>query len=404
MGLAPSPIDLAALIGSVGTTRFFAEYWEKKALHVRRGEATFYDGVLSNEALDRLISSADLRFPAIQLARHGGYFAPEVYTRTFKHGTEVWSGVPDLEKIQSEYRAGATIVLPALHRTWAPLRELCAAMERTLSHAVHANAYLTAGNATGFSAHYDTHEVFVLQIGGSKQWRVYPPPTPLPHRTQPFHGAAHTAPAAVSEIALRAGDLLYLPRGFVHAAATSEDHSAHVTIGVTVYTWVDLLAEWAAAAKEVPAMREALPVGFAHDDEAHASLVKGLLDRVDALRAGSPHSDAVAAFRRQVRSNQPRPPVAFRSAMRVIGRATELVVASAERYAIDAENGRVTLQVDGRMLALPAEVGPTLAAICARGAFRFGDLPMPLGESATLAFVRFLEAEGLLTQAPARGD
>jgi hypothetical protein len=37
----------------------------------------YYDAVLSNGDLEQIISSADLRYPAIQLARHGGYFPPE---------------------------------------------------------------------------------------------------------------------------------------------------------------------------------------------------------------------------------------------------------------------------------------------------------------------------------------
>ncbi len=140
--------DLTALIDPLRAEDFFAEHWERRPLHRRRGDEGYYASLLTTADLERLISSADLRYPAIQLARHGGYFPPEVYTKSVKHGTEVWSGVPDVEKIRSEYRSGATVVLPALHRTWAPLRELCAGLERHLSHAVHANAYLTAGDTT----------------------------------------------------------------------------------------------------------------------------------------------------------------------------------------------------------------------------------------------------------------
>ena len=43
-------------------------------------------------------------------------------------------------------------------------------------------------------------------------------------------------PAANLELELEAGDLLYLPRGDIHAAHTSAVHSAHVTIGMTIYT------------------------------------------------------------------------------------------------------------------------------------------------------------------------
>jgi len=175
--------DLTALIAPARPEDFFLEHWERKPFHLSRGDARYYDALLTNGDLENIISSGDLRYPAIQLARNGSYLPAEAYTKNIKHGSEFFNGVPDLGQIQSEYRSGATVVLPALQRTWAPLRELCAGLENEFSHAVHANAYLTPGDSPGFTPHYDTHEVFVLQIAGTKRWRIYEPPLTLPHRT-----------------------------------------------------------------------------------------------------------------------------------------------------------------------------------------------------------------------------
>ena len=41
------------------------------------------------------------------------------------------------------------------------------------------------------------------------------------------------------ELTLRAGDTLYLPRGWLHDALTSDTDSLHITVGVNVHTWVD---------------------------------------------------------------------------------------------------------------------------------------------------------------------
>jgi ribosomal protein L16 Arg81 hydroxylase len=165
----PPAFDPAALIAPLEFDAFFREHWERKPLHLTRNDAHYYDRVLTNADLDGIISSADLRYPAIQLVRNGSYLPAEAYTSNIRHGTEAFNGVPDLEQIQSEYRSGATVVLPALHRTWSPLRNLCAALEDALSHPVHANAYLTPADSPGFTPHYDTHEVLVLQIAGTKR-------------------------------------------------------------------------------------------------------------------------------------------------------------------------------------------------------------------------------------------
>jgi bifunctional lysine-specific demethylase and histidyl-hydroxylase NO66 len=88
---------------------------------------------------------------------------------------------------------------------------------------VNVNAYLTPPCSSGFNAHYDTHDVFVLQTAGVKKWRIYHSPIPLPLPSQShIRGTA----ASVSglgdpalEVELQTGDMLYVPRGFLHHAS-----------------------------------------------------------------------------------------------------------------------------------------------------------------------------------------
>ncbi|NEE35237.1 cupin, partial [Streptomyces sp. SID7982] len=61
---------------------------------------------------------------------------------------------------------GATLVLQALHRTWEPVADLVSGLSTELGHPVQANAYVTPPQNRGFDAHYDVHDVFVLQIEG----------------------------------------------------------------------------------------------------------------------------------------------------------------------------------------------------------------------------------------------
>jgi Cupin superfamily protein len=391
-----------ALIDPLRPEAFFAEHWENRPLHHSRADDHFYDSVLSNADIEHIISTEDLRYPAIQLARHGGYFPPEVYTRHVNHGSEVFQGVPDIDKIRAEYRSGATIVLPALHRTWAPLKDLCESLESYFTHAVHANAYLTPGSTTGFTPHYDTHDVLVLQIAGKKLWRIHEPPVVLPHRSQPFARQGYAAPPPVLECELLPGDLLYLPRGYVHGALTSEGHSAHVTIGITVYTWTELFSELVSSSKNDIELRKALPVGFARGEGAKDVLRDGMVRRLDALRKDADFEGVVETFTQRVRSSRARPSGSFKADVRVIGPGTVLETPEKYRYSLGTERGNTVLVLDGRKLLLPAGVRPTLEAICARASFRIGDLPKHLEDHATLAFVQFLEGEGFLRQTESR--
>jgi ribosomal protein L16 Arg81 hydroxylase len=98
-----------------------------------------------------------------------------------------------------------------------------------------------AKGAQGFDAHFDTHEVFVLQIEGTKHWRIYGLAREAPLVEEQAEFAREQLGPPTREVLLQAGDLLYLPRGYVHEAFTSETLSLHLTVGVKVFRWVDLL-------------------------------------------------------------------------------------------------------------------------------------------------------------------
>jgi ribosomal protein L16 Arg81 hydroxylase len=390
-------IGLTALLAPVRPEDFFSENWERKPLHLSRGDARYYDSILTNEDLEEIISSADLRYPAIQLAKNGSYLAPEAYTKNIKHGSEFFNGVPDLGQIQSEYRSGATVVLPALQRTWPPLRQVCSALEDEFSHPIHANAYLTPGESAGFTPHYDTHEVLVLQIAGTKRWRVFEPPLPLPHRTQPFSPIGYALPAPMLDLELEPGDLLYLPRGFVHAATTLHGHSAHVTVGITVYTWVELIAELANAAKEIPTLRAALPPGFTAREELKQTLRHGLFQCFDLLRANVDAERLIDGFLQRVRSTRVRPQQTFSSDARVIGLQTRLKTPDVGSYRVSKEQRGVVMEFAGKKFVLPEKIRVTIDEMCRRQSFRLEDLSGPLDNEGKLTLARYLHSERFLT-------
>jgi Cupin superfamily protein len=177
-------LTFADLLAPILPETFFARNWENQPLHIQRSESGFYEKLLTNRDVETAISSGGLRYPAVQLAKDGGFFPPETFTRNIRSGGDIFTGVANLDRIFAEYQAGATISLPAFHRAWQPLGTLAAAVEEELGHAVHANVYITPGNTAGFSPHYDTHEIFVLQIAGNKRWRIHKPSLSLPHHSR----------------------------------------------------------------------------------------------------------------------------------------------------------------------------------------------------------------------------
>ena len=391
-------VDFSGLIAPIHVDAFFSEYWERKPLHIRRDDRAYYDGIITVRDLETLLSSGDLRFPAVRLARNGMYYVPEAYSRNIKFGDDYFNGIPDLDAINREYRSGATVAMPAIHRIWAPVRELCQTLETYFDHPAHANVYITPGDASGFTPHYDTHEVFILQISGKKHWRVFDPPLPLPHRTQTFtpHGYIPTAP--LLELDLEPGNLLYLPRGYVHAASTEDSYSAHVTLGITVFTWVELASELLLSSKNLPEFRRALPPGFARNDVVRAAMKEELVRLVDKLRSNFDYGALIDAFSRRVSAGYPKPAPPFHTDVTVIGLHTELNVLEKNSVRITTQNQHIVLKYAGRKLVLSGQYQATLEAICASSRFRPHDLPRYLDDEALLRFIRYLHQEGFLTR------
>ena len=139
----------------------------------------------------------------------------------------------------AEWERGATIVLQGLHLHRPELGAFCRSLERTLGHPTQVNAYYTPRSAQGLPVHHDTHDVFVLQVSGEKRWLVYEPAFELPLRNQKYSAEMGGPGEPVHDLVLGPGDTLYLPRGWLHEALTSDSDSLHLTVGVNVVTWLD---------------------------------------------------------------------------------------------------------------------------------------------------------------------
>ena len=187
-------------------------------------------------------------------------------------------GSADPERVAAAFEDGATIVLQGLHLNWTPLAKFCRGLEVDLGYPAQANAYYTPRGSQGFAVHHDTHDVFVLQVAGEKHWRIYDPLFELPLKHQRYSKALGEHGPPTLELTLRAGDTLYLPRGWLHDALTSETDSLHVTVGINLHTWVDALRLALDECEDDVEFRRSVP-----EDGAMASdLVERLAARLDA--------------------------------------------------------------------------------------------------------------------------
>lgn len=198
------------------------------------------------------------------------------------------------------YLDGASIVLNHADLLSAPIARLCQDLQLSLPHA-YANSYLTPPLSQAVPCHADDRDVLVVQVYGSKQWKVYqytPVPYPYPHEQVGKNGLE--VPASVLEgplaidTTLHPGDVLYMPRGFVHEAKTNANEpSFHVTVALATHDWTLAGVLTAATNRFLSSRieyRKALPLDLgmkAYDDlspELKANFAQLLDEAFDQLR------------------------------------------------------------------------------------------------------------------------
>ncbi|MDD4914322.1 MAG: cupin domain-containing protein [Methylococcales bacterium] len=391
--------SFAGLIDPIQPDEFFSQYWEKKPLYIRRADAQFYRQIITLDDAQSAITFGGLRYPAIQLAKSGAFLHPDVFCTDIPSGDILFTGVPDPDKLQAEFKAGATISLPGFNRAWRPLRRVAAAVEDYLEHAVHTNIYITPGNASGFSPHYDPHDVFIFQISGSKHWKIYPPPLNLPHRTQPFQPQMFAPTAPLLELDLEPGDLLYMPRGYIHAANTASCTSMHVTLGVTVYTFVDLVSIWLQTVKDEAGFRHAFPPGFASSPALKQGVVEEFSRLAEDFHRKLDAQQMVETFLQRVRDGHPGrcgDAEPFDLDVVVVSLQTRLKVLEKGMYTLTEEGDNIVLKFKGRTLVMSRRARATIDEMCRRAAFRCAELPPDLTEDARLTLMRHLYQQGFL--------
>lgn len=390
---APSALSRCT---SVTAEAFATEHWSRTPLLTRAKELPRgFDDLLSTADVDELVADRALRTPFFRTVREGGSLP--LPTRSGNAGGRRLADLVDPEALAAQYAGGATLVLNALHRMHPPVARFCRELSAELGHQTQCNAYLTPGGRhQGFDFHHDTHDVFVLQVSGRKRWIVHEPVLRLPLSSQPQAGE-HLVTAGADpllDVELEAGDALYLPRGYVHAALTTDVDSVHLTVGVLSTTWYDVLSDVVALAGREEVFRDALPVQPA---EQLASALPEFLRRAAAWLEQLPPAEAAEAVSGRLARSVPPEPVALlatAAAVHSLTAQTPLRPRRGVRPSLRVDGASVVLTVPGRTITLPAFSEPALRRLLA-GPCTPSDLP-GLDEESALVLGRRMLREGIL--------
>ncbi|MFI1991657.1 cupin domain-containing protein [Actinoplanes sp. NPDC020271] len=384
---------------------FAASWWGQAPLLSRAADLGGPDGfrdLLSSAAVDELLSRRGLRTPFLRVAQQGKVLPGGRYTGGGGPGAEITDQVHD-EQVMRLFADGATLVLQGLHRIWEPLIDFTGRLGAELDRPLQVNAYLTPPSSQGFATHYDTHDVFVLQVEGAKRWIIHPPVLPDPLERQPWGGRADEVAAtaegrAALDVVLQPGDALYLPRGWLHSARTENGRSLHVTVGIRGLTRYALVEELLGMAVTDPRLRASLPYGFDLTDPD--AVGAELTATVDALRSwlltADPEQLAAALRERTVTRPAPLSPLAQLDFAESLTPADEITARPGLRREITRDGDRITVRLaGGRTLTMPVSCEAAVRMALDGAPCTVGGLPLD-DDADRLVLARRLLTEGLV--------
>jgi ribosomal protein L16 Arg81 hydroxylase len=388
--------NFSDLIQPISIEDFEANYWEKQVLHIPRNNPDFFSSLFSIEDLDTVLEYNRPQGLSLKVVKSNQPMNPTVY--------ENQDGSLNLNQLYTAYADGHSILVNGIHRYWNPIKNLIDNIHQQISHNVGANLYLTPENEKAFSPHYDSHDVFAIQISGEKHWILYDDTnfkTPLLNSYQPTFQREQLTVAR--EITLRAGDILYMPRGVPHEAYTTDKSSMHITIGIYSTQWIDFITKSLLnlSQKHIE-LRKALPVGFLNSDSKNLLSTEAQLDFINVLEQVFQKENIAGSLNilgEEFRTKeQPKPDGHFSSLDKLNHIHLSSQLAKREgltsKVTNSASGARILFQ--GNTIKGPSQIVSTLSFISEQeGVFAVKDIPF-LNDDNKLKLAKRLVRGGLL--------
>jgi hypothetical protein len=256
---------LSWLIYPMSNNLFLNIYYQKVPLYFERRNQSYYThhqygNFQYHKKVTQIIGRRSKRTKKYMLARATKtgedvqpfhyWKSPEVIASYSK--AEIKNGVKksdinsywDPDALNYLYDEGYTINFPSIHM-YLHKPFLFELLIKHLGVYPKLNLYVTPKRNKGFKKHFDSHDVYILQINGSKHWKVYSkininyPVTDWSDKK--LSKVRPKLKKPIIDVILHEGDSLYIPRGYIHEAECDQIGSTHITIGFMTMKKIDLI-------------------------------------------------------------------------------------------------------------------------------------------------------------------
>ncbi len=374
---------------------FVANYWQKEPVVLR-------DRKVSHSTLFTLDDIDDFIERTAPSGKEYDFFTAGTAVKRDAfcgHGDHV-----EIGKLFSLFDDGGTVHVTNVQKYWPPVGAFCRSVQKQLGCNFEADFWLTNANQFPAYYHYDGHDVFALQIFGSKRWRIWNTLTNVPRSNSGNNLDEQSLGEPIYEFDTKPGDLIYLPWGTPHAVTIREGYSLHLGFGIHPPTWADMIMNMLDRYDD---QREGLggyvPFAALRNEGDLEFAQESLVEMVKELASKEAVGDAFNVYRskfletvRTANDEHVRLQILGRSDLR----SDTLVSLRQNLPMVWKVNDRtVSLQVPGGgTIEGPRQLAPAVRYIAeSDGSFKIGSLPDTLDDRAKAYFVGMLIDRGLLT-------
>ena len=265
--------ELAALLDPIPPKFFLEEFFDKKVVHI-----SHVNGSRASLKYRRnLFNESSIKATFLKLVEKSKIANPTGSSSKFKFVKEDQDRSFDctnkndcIDKLNKRFQNKETLLMQSVENFIPNLQDLKCSLEADLAASVGINVYWSPPNTTGFKLHHDGHDIIIVQTEGKKCWFICEKILKEEHLSaesrhyniniENINAEKHTLGISCRNVTLQSGDVLYLPRGVLHAPHTnrcnngnipnniqptvtsSVEKSLHISIGIDVYSsrWASL--------------------------------------------------------------------------------------------------------------------------------------------------------------------
>ena len=218
---------------------FAEQYQEKKPLLIKSAVAkTYFPWQEANEVYNNSdAASEDLKLFLNGLIPKHEYIEKYLEIGTLRHRLAK-------PNVYEYLKNGATLIANKIKHS-AKVDQLSRQIAVFTGRQVVSSAYVALGEKESSPCHWDTRDVFAIQLIGRKRWIIYEPSMESPIFTQQSkdYKDQHPCPSdPYMDIILEAGDILYIPRGWWHNPLPLGEPTFHLSVGTFPALAVDYLS------------------------------------------------------------------------------------------------------------------------------------------------------------------